>query len=361
MLLAFCNNSLFDSNAYIPCRGQAFGILMANSKVTITNSKFVNNSCGAISAGGNKASYLKIENSIFLRNRRRGGSSGAIAIFIRSNENKKGKNPKRRGTFPENNVYIQNVWFEKNMAANGGILTVDNGKIELSNCVFINNFANFQGGQIQSYGSNEMKISDCVFKETVKKRIIRNGTKLSSSGFLRIHGSGTFQLQNTTSISNVLFNEPIILVTKAKDLLIDNSSTTTCPLGSGIKITFYYFKDSNAQVSKVLNLSCKKCRHNFYSLQRGRADGLNPRRRSIICLPCPRGAVCFPAIKSRNNFWGYLVNSNPPKLAFTICPFGYCKSPQPLIFSYNECEGQRTGIMCGMCSIGYTETLLSTY
>ena len=357
----FCNHSLFDSNIYIPCRGPAFGILMADSEITIANSKFVNNSCGAISAEGNDASYLKIENSIFLRNRRMGGSGGAIAIFIKTNDKNKEQNPKRRGIFRDNNVYIQNVWFEKNMAAGGSILTVDNGKMKLSNCVFINNFAHSQGGQISSYGSNEMKIFNCVFKETVGEKIIVDGTKFSGSGFLGIHGSGMFQLQNTTSISNVLSNEPIVSVTKAKGILIDNSSTTTCPLGSGIKLSFYYYKDSNHQMIEILDLSCRRCRHNYYSLQRGYSDGLHPKWRSFVCTPCPRGADCFPAIKSRNNFWGYLVNLNPPKLAFTICPFGYCKSPEPPISNYNECEGQRKGIMCGMCSIGYTETLLSTY
>jgi len=44
-----------------------------------------------------------------------------------------------------------------------------------------------------------------------------------------------------------------------------------------------------------------------------------------------------------------------------MCPFSYCKSPQPKSLDYNACEGKRTGIMCGKCSLGYTEGLLSTH
>ena len=359
----FCNHSIFDSNVNIPYQAQgaaAFGILMHGAEVIIANSKFVNNSCGAMYAEGDKASYLKIKNSIFLRNRQKGDSGGAMTIFIRTDGQNIGQNPKRRMISPVNNIHIQNVWFKENMAKDGGVLTIENGKIGLSNCVFINNLAGFQGGQISSYGSNEMKIYDCVFKETVGKKIIRDGTKLSASGFLGIHGSGIFQLLNTTFISNIPSNNRIVSVTKSEEVIMDNSSTTTCPVGSGVKLSLYYQTNSTDQSLKALAITCRKCRYNFYSLQRGRADGLYLRRQSFVCFPCPRGAECFPSIKSRNNFWGYLTNLNPPKLAFTICPFGYCKSPQALSSTYNECEGRRTGFMCGMCSIGCTETLLST-
>ena len=71
--------------------------------------------------------------------------------------------------------------------------------------------------------------------------------------------------------------------------------------------------------------------------------------------------ACVPAIKSKTNYWGYHVSLNPPKLAFTICPFGYCKSPATNSTEYNACQGKRTGVMCGMCSQSYTEALWSTY
>ena len=353
-------NSVFDSNSYIDCRYPAFGIVMVISTITMTDTTFVNNTCGAIAAKIDKASYFKIEHSVFERNRVINGTGGAMSIFIIPNNNKKRQNPERPSGSRDINVFIRNVLFKENIASDGGALTVDDGKIELLNCVFINNFAHFQSGQIDSFGSNEMKISNCLFKETEQASFIQNSTKFSASGFLKVHGSGKFQIRNTTITSNILSNEPLIFVTRAKSVLIDKTSITTCPLGSDIKESTYKYKDSNHEVYTVLSLSCRKCAYHFYSLQRGYAAGFKANK-SFVCKPCPRGADCLSAIKSKPNFWGYLVNHSPPKLAFTICPFGYCKSPQTSGSRYNDCTGKRTGIMCGMCAIGYTETMLSTY
>ena len=357
-----CKHSVFDSNTCIPAYS-AISILLINSidaKITITNSTFVNNSWGTITVEMNNANYFEIENSRFVRNRRINGSGGALYFLIKTVDNKV-HNSNRSGMLTYSNVFIRNVWFQDNVASAGGVLVVVNGKIKLSNCIFINNFAQFQGGLIKSYGSNEMEISHSVFKETKDANFSTNGTKFTASGFLRIYGSGRFQLRNTTSSTNVISKEPLFFVARAKDVDMDMSSVTTCPLGSGVRQGIYRYRESNDGVATILQLNCQQCEYNFYSLQRGQSEGKYVNKDSFVCTPCPRGANCLPAIKSKANFWGYLVNFNPPTLAFAICPFGYCKSPKMGSSNYNECEGQRTGIMCGMCSKGHTETLLSTY
>jgi hypothetical protein len=68
-----------------------------------------------------------------------------------------------------------------------------------------------------------------------------------------------------------------------------------------------------------------------------------------------------PLYKSKDNFWGYKSGFHPPTLTFTRCPVDYCKSPKPDSDIYNACKGKRTGMMCGTCSRGYTEILLSTH
>ena len=359
-----CKHSVFDSNTCIPaCEGSAISILMLNSinaKITVANSTFVNNSWGAITAGINNAGYFEIENSRFVRNRRINGSGGALYFLIKTVDNKV-HNSSRSGMLTDSNVFIRNVWFQENVATAGGVLVVANGKIKLSNCVFINNFAQLEGGHVNNYGSNEMEISHSVFKETKDANFSTNGTKFTASGFLRIYGSGRFQLRNTTSSVTLISEEPLFFVARAKDVTMDKSSVTTCPLGSGVRQAIYKYRESNDGVATILQLYCQKCEYNFYSLQRGQSEGKYVNKDSFVCTPCPRGANCLPAIKSKANFWGYLVDFNPPKLAFAICPFGYCKSPKLGSSNYNECEGRRTGIMCGMCSKGHTETLLSTY
>ena len=350
-------NSTFDLNINSPCGPPALAILLNDSKITISNSKFINNSCGALLIRISESSYLKTENSIFVGNRLINGSAGAMNIDIlpMANHHK----THRRFKSSKYNVLIKNVSFQRNIAASGGVLMVVNGKIELQNCTFLNNFA-FKGGQIISFGSTDMKISNSVFKETVNKALFSNGKSYTASGFLSIHSSGEFQLRNTSATANTRSDEPLILVSKARSVNIDSSSVTTCPLGSDIKRFSYYYYDIDNQKVIAIRLSCKECGYNFYSLQRGHAKGINGNK-SFMCMPCPRGADCLPAIKSKTNFWGYPISGNPLKLAFTICPFGYCKSPQPNSSEYNACEGKRTGVMCGECSPGYTEALWSTH
>ena len=350
-------NSTFDSNIHSSCRGPAIGISLNDSNITISNSKFINNYCGAVRINISESSYFKTENSIFVGNRGINASVGAMGIITtKANLDK----TQRHFRTSQYNVLIKNVSFQENIAASGSVLTVINGKVELQNCAFLDNFAHYNGGQITSYGSTDMRISNSVFKETVKKARFINGKFYTASGFLRIHSTGKFLFCNTSATQNTRSYEPLILVSKAMTVKIDSSSVTTCPLGSNIKRFSYNYKDINNQTVIVLNLSCKKCGYNFYSLQRGHAKGSYPNK-SFICMPCPRGADCLPAIKSKTNFWGYPISVNPLKLAFAICPFGYCKSPQPNTSEYNACEGKRTGVMCGECSLGYTEALGSTH
>ena len=350
-----CKHSTFDSNYRFPCRSPTFSIAMNNSNIVITNSSFVNNSCGAMLVRMDETSHFKIENSMFLQNSFKDGSGAAMIIYTITDQGRIHSGISRRS-----NVLIQYVLFKKNRASRASVLSVFNSKVEMLNCVFVNNFAHSQGGQIAAYGSANLKISHSVFKSTIQTILPDNGTEFTVAGFLRIHSSGEFILRNTSVNSNMLSEEPLILVSKAKRVKFDKSSVTTCPLGSTVKKTIYFYRDSNNKDATVLGLFCRGCGYNLYSLQRGYAEGLQVNN-NFKCNACPRGADCLSAIKSKSNFWGYAASFNPPTLNFIICPFGYCKSPQANSSNYNECEGKRTGVMCGMCSVGYTEALMSTY
>ena len=44
-----------------------------------------------------------------------------------------------------------------------------------------------------------------------------------------------------------------------------------------------------------------------------------------------------------------------------MCPLGYCSSPETTEFSaYNDCQGNRSGKLCGQRNESYTETLYFT-
>ena len=66
-------------------------------------------------------------------------------------------------------------------------------------------------------------------------------------------------------------------------------------------------------------------------------------------------------VKGKQNFWGLNISTNPPSLQFFPCPLEYCSSPShPSHFTYNGCQGNRSGVLCGECSDEYTEALYST-
>ena len=353
-----CKHSIIHSNRVFPCVTAVMMLSMNNSKILITNTTFENNSCRPFWVFLNGTSSLRIEDSTFVRNRNMDGSSGAIEIsFV---QNIYSYYPKQINS-PDKifKAVITNVLFQENIAPVGSVLSTTEDGVLLTNCTFFNNFARFQGGQVGNRGSSDLKLVHSVFKQTIPKIFASNGTEFVASSFLRLYGTGKVEVYNTTFDCNTeSVNEPMIVVPTAEQISFDNSSLTICPLAHAIeKINYNYYGSGNRHVNS-LTLSCKKCDYDLYSLQRGMARGLNVEA-GFQCLSCPRGASCFPGIKSKANFWGYKATSNPPTLAFTICPFGYCKSPRSNSTEYSACQG--TGFMCGMCSPGYSEALWSTY
>ena len=342
-----CKHSVFDSNSIVTC-GKAIMVLsIINSMIFLKNTTFVNNLCAALVVEFSGTSSLRIFESAFVRNKYIRGTPGALGILSDDQTSKI-------------TAIIKRVLFQENVASMGSVLLLNDGKVTLTKCTFLNNFALIQGGQIFSSGrgSLDLFIRNSVFKQTIQKVLINNTKEFMVTSFLRLCNSCTLSIYNTTFNLDTKSDEPPIVVFKGI-ISFDNASMSTCPVGHAIEKSTFRYRDSYMPIVS-LTLSCKACDYNFYSLQRGTARGLNVDD-SFECTPCPRGADCVPAVRSKSNFWGYQISPTPPKLAFTICPFGYCKSPPANSSKYNDCQGKRTGDMCGECSQGYTEALLSTY
>ncbi|CAB3986314.1 Hypothetical predicted protein [Paramuricea clavata] len=350
-----CKHSILDSNSFLPCQAGVMTLKLINSTIFFKNTTFVNNLCAALAVSFRGTTSLRIYDSAFVRDKYIGGYSAALVIdFQHFNQTNSHSGILR--------AFITRVLFQENIAATGSVLFVTSGEVTLTNCTFLNNFASFQGGQIVSAGrgSVDLAVVHSVFKQTIQKIIITNKQEFMITSFLRLYNSGTLFVYNTTFNWDTNSEEPLILVPKADRVSFDNASMSNCPVGHAIeKVSYSYFVNNNRHGTS-LTLSCKACDYNFYSLQRGTARGLHVDD-NFECMRCLRGAYCVPAIRAKSNFWGYQTSSNPPKLAFTICPFGYCKSPPANSGKYNDCQGKRTGVMCGVCSQGYTEALWSTY
>ena len=161
--------------------------------------------------------------------------------------------------------------------------------------------------------------------------------------------------------------KPLVMVSQGGYVSFDNKSSLICPRGSDLEILNFTNTINTEYKSKlctiiltVLQFNCKACPVDSYSLQHGRSAGLK-KIGGFKCLSCPFGAECLKNVAAKENYWGYQVpRLSPPALNFTNCPTGYCKHPDPGDpLQYNSCHGNRSGILCGQCKAGYTETLLS--
>ena len=348
-----CKNSIFDSNGPTTCINgvKTLKIFTNDSVVLIMNTTFVNNLCPTVKAQMGGVSSFTISDSAFIRNKNAGAGEGTLEIGAYTPQ-------------PSNpcSGRITRVLFQENIAGVRSVLPLGYAEVIFTNCLFLNNFALSDAALIMCSSCSSVKLSlvHSVFRQTINKIVTGNSKLFVATSFVRLFNPDKLTIINTTFDQRAISKDPAVIVHAGKDISIDNASLISCPFGNNIEKTFNGYKDTYEGILIDLSLSCKACDYNFYSLQGGTARGLNTDD-SFQCLPCPRGADCVPTISSKRNYWGYHVSLNPPKLAFTICPFGYCQSPPTKSTEYNACQGKRTGVMCGMCSQGYTEALWSTY
>lgn len=398
--------------------------LTAQHKITLKNITFANNSAegpgGAVASmrlgsGDSRAGYenvIIIESCLFLNNAA-GGAGGAIYIDSSTAESNftikqtcfknnsaggqggaiyavmpwdtledPGCIPKDRPTatreeekkFPKwdynSKLFFKEARFKYNTALIGGALYLNRGKTTFLNCSFQDNFASAVGGAIYAEErSTSVSVQECYFLQS-KSELIRDLQTFSKSSFIHTESEGPFEIKNSTlnATRNAVGNS---LVKIAKGGLVDfgddNCTHLYCPKGSQMQLVNFSnhittgTKDASCTIMVTgLDYSCLPCAGGLYSLQRGQVHGthLMP---GFKCLICPFGANCSDNIFAKQNFWGFEESHLPPALKFTICPPGYCGgNEQANSGGYNSCQGNRSGVLCGRCKLGYTETLYST-
>ena len=366
--------ALIKFNSYYTSYGGAIFLLVSSSTIRFANTTFINNKCGANQGGAmyiqtSNSTIFEVSNSFFINNTAWNDLGGAIALVMSDDTirnsgclNPLQSVPPRSWTYL-NRASLQNVIFTGNFASSGSALFVINGEIVIRNCAFKNNFAMAQAGDIRNDGSNSLAIYSTDFHQTSESTLIYK-TKFQYTSFIQTFSGGPLVIRNSKFDRRITSNDnSLIVVTLGGTVYIDGLTSTLCPVGSKIIARDSSFSktesaDCNRHFSS-LGLSCEQCESKYYSLERGSIRGLK-KMKNITCNSCPRGADCLSTIKSKPNFWGYVKSYNPPKLAFTFCPVGYCTSPSAEAKGYNACHGHRKGVMCGSCSDDYTEKLFST-
>ena len=260
----------------------------------------------------------------------------------------------------EDSIFVENVGLES------GAVYVSNGFTTFRRCTFRNNFG-IQAGHIYSaFGTGQVDFEDCSFARTNNRMTISNISTFNKPTFVYSESGGPLNLRNTSMIS--LDSErnsfPILDISSGGHVGMDETSKLQCSDGQQLLLenaTHMTYTEKNGSycplIVTVLKYSCTSCPAGYYSLQKGTSRGLVVGA-AVECLPCPFGAKCIQSnIAAKPNFWGYQDSNHPPALQFIACPEQYCTSKDPE--SYNSCDGNRNGTLCGECTEGFSETLFS--
>ena len=376
-----------------------FGKQGQSLSVEIYNATFKNCSAslegGAISIKATDSAYVNVkikgskfaQNSVFAQNENSYG--GAVIIFVGTDTEvdpqcfpldifwscKSRGNRNFRLWDYRSYFLFENTTFLRNAAVMGGAIYLKYGNATFRNCSFSDNFAANLGGHIYiGTGSSSLHLQSTVFNQTINQLQLV-GERYTIGSFLHAETSGALVFHNTTMDAKRMYDSIItsslLLVQNGGliDLGDNNLTRFYCPLGMKMDITNFTTCEvqtindtcSIAVDIRSLRYYCLTCPQGKYSLNRGGAFG-NELIPGFQCLPCPFGANCSENIIAKNNFWGFEEQDTTSTLQFTLCPLGYCRSPDINDYpEYNGCQGYRSGKLCGQCSDAYSETLYSTH
>lgn len=358
---------LFYSPDYIWVRGS----------LHIYNSSFINNvyKYGAIHLEGEGTVF--ITHSLFLNNT--GDTGGGMRIstqiatvmftkFVRNVATRIGGGLAFEGNgqimitgseFHNNSVQLLLNTKDQMPSGNGGAISFKRTVIfRIINCVFSGNTAPSFGGTIYYESSSQ-------FTSELKNCTI-TGTKYNASlvGSLLYFSRISLKIERVTLNALTKANfQSVVYIVHARVKSID-SLKISCPVSYNLyakelKTSYPYPIFPN--VYRGLLYYCTACTKGTYNLDNGyrifRTDSI--RQNSITCHQCPNGGSCDNGLVSRDNFWGF--KDSIGEVTFTHCPLLYCCSAYgQKCVSYQTCELNRRGKLCGKCISGYAENMLST-
>lgn len=356
-------------------------VLQKNANMHVYNSHFLENSDdgsfsdigSAVTVHGGLKSF-HIENTIFEKNK--GIKAGAlylkyIVAYLRN------------CTFLSNRVamygagcllevskvYIYDSKFVNNSATyqylethdnlitgqGGAIANRNESTLNIYQSNFTNNSAFLFGGSIYHVGKH-LGIVDSVFDGP--------GTATEPS----LHGSLFYSTQNT-KVDNCSFKTR--LSKSLRSVIFQSGSSYEQVIE--LKLPFEFSCQSGHKIMRAFNTAhkrtrfglfmffCEQCPSQSYSIETEyyrRTSTSEHTINNITCIKCPHGGVCEQGkIKSLPNFWGWRSGKT---VEFIPCrSSSYCCSDKNVCQTYDSCDRDRTGIMCGQCRAGYTESIFS--
>ncbi|XP_057307167.1 uncharacterized protein LOC130645257 isoform X2 [Hydractinia symbiolongicarpus] len=150
---------------------------------------------------------------------------------------------------------------------------------------------------------------------------------------------------DNVNVSSISLNDAQVLIMAYNNLSI-NQFRLNCFINHKLvydkRVKYYSFWNCNA------------CPRDTYSTDSGyeiiKKD--KPYQNKITCLKCPLGVECNYGVNARPNFWCYKKNG---KIICIPCLPGYCcsKSNGSTCPSFNSCNANRKGDICGSCIENY--------
>ena len=242
--------------------------------------------------------------------------------------------------------------------AGGAIYGMSMSNINIDDCYFHNNSANWFGGAIA--GAGAITITNTYFESSHQATYSTLGEVLYLSGAVKI-GNLSFNILRAER------NIPLIWYSSNEANILqgveDGYLDFHCPTGSQFR------NDTLPELDKVaaykdLFYFCEPCKDNTYSLHQGYRmgpldEGVGNWSSDFQCLPCAYGGVCKEGtIKSQYNFWGH-TRGHPSEVTLMLCPENYC-CEETSCETYDKCAPNRTGTLCGRCEPGTSEKLYTT-
>ena len=249
----------------------------------------------------------------------------------------------------------------------GGAVYCQNFAVNISDTTMVNNYATSFGGSLFD--------NSCIIhlvKSTI--RIDKRMPRLTLFG-LAVYSRGKYIIKDV----RVDMKKRILKSTRVPYIWMTESDygayfiphaflqrvNLTCSTGNDIAlrilISIFFLNGTRTAFPKIQFL-CYPCQKTHYSLAFGRATVLNTssiKGYNIKCNPCPYGGDCSGEIKAKANFWGYKSeNQDADTIKFLPCPRDYCCQGENCL-TFNSCNENREGTLCGQCRKGYAQGLSS--
>ncbi|KXJ27003.1 Proteoglycan 4 [Exaiptasia diaphana] len=240
------------------------------------------------------------------------------------------------------------------------------GNLSFIDCNFRNNFASDEGGHIFVGGSKV----ETIFQNTILHQTTPYHPDQASDGknMLCYTNNGKVTMINSTIDSDTRGNiQSLVKIAGLRSFEVEGRMKIICPTGTSVELHNSSFatllpESRESYFTTVLIWSCKSCGYGLYSPSRGSwsnsESGLHR-----ICYKCPlHGADCGEDenLVATKNWWCSNTSTNDEVSCFHCLEDRCCPMPKgkdlPNPKEYNNCCGNRTGILCGKCKDGFAES-----